>query len=112
MKSLDFLEKLEKDYHNNIIGLYYRTSISKEYRDKLYDKYNKDFEKIKQDLEVLEIIKNKRVDVDILIRVLSKEKTNKDALWWYNFFVEKDMKLTMEELLKLKQWLEENENDN
>ena len=100
MKSLDFLEKLEKDYHNNIIGLYYRTSISKEYRDKLYDKYNKDFEKIKQDLEVLEILKD-------LFKKNSREYIGNDFGVMING-VELYMK-NREEFKKLKQWLEENE---
>lgn len=112
MKSLDFLEKLEKDYHNNIIGLYYRTSISKEYRDKLYDKYNKDFEKIKQDLEVLEIIKNKKVDMTFLIVTIHSNLTIDEQINYYNIRQCNYCKLINEEFIKLKQWLEENENDN
>ena len=71
-------------------------------------------QQIKQDLEVLEIIKKKRVDIDALIRIIriNNEKSNEKILYDYNCIVDKIYKLTMEELLKLKQWLEVNENEN
>lgn len=71
-----------------------------------------DWKTIKADLEVLEIIKNKNVNLIFIrhrIRLINLGKlTLEEALDGYNFANEP---LTMEELLKLKQWLEENEND-
>lgn len=66
-------------------------------------------EQIKQDLEVLEIIKEKRVNVDLLNVCLEEYDNNEKVIDIYNSFVRDERKLTMEELLKLKQWLEENE---
>ena len=68
-------------------------------------------EKIKQDLEVLEIIKNKRVEVFSLLFTIrtNEEESNEYILIKYNsMFNNKLYELTMEEFLKLKQWLEEN----
>lgn len=68
------------------------------------------FDIIKQDLEVLEIIKEKKVDVDIIWILMKKHKDINDILWYYNFLCLKEYRhLTLEELLKLKQWLEVNE---
>lgn len=64
--------------------------------------------KIKQDLEVLEIIYKKNVDVKNL-RIYTKTFSHdKDLLSAYNVGLDEEYHLTMEELLKLKQWLEEN----
>lgn len=70
-------------------------------------------EQIKQDLEVLEIIRKRRVDIDALIRIIriNSEKSNEKMLYDYNCIVVKIYKLTMEELLKLKQWLEKSNNE-
>lgn len=71
-------------------------------------------ETIKQDLEVLEIIKNKKVEVLHLWYIIktNEEKDNEYILMKYNEgFGNQMYKLTMEELLKLKQWLEDNENE-
>lgn len=79
-----------------------------------YKVYNDELvQQIKQDLEVLEIIRKKEVNVRTLQYYLSAFKEKKDIvqLNLYNAFLEENFKLTMEELLKLKQWLEENEND-
>lgn len=65
--------------------------------------------KIEQDLEVLEIIKNKNVQLNSLEFYLSYYIDLEQVLKAYNFSFKQ---LTMEELLKLKQWLEVNENDN
>ena len=64
---------------------------------------------IKQDLEVLEIIYNKKVEIEVLELLLVYE-TNEKIMLAYNS-VPSRIKLTLEELLKLKQWLEGNEND-
>lgn len=66
-----------------------------------------ELETIKQDLEVLEIIIKKEVNIEILKFLLEKYDGVK-ALEIYNL---DNINLTMEELLKLKQWLEENENE-
>lgn len=73
-----------------------------------------DLLKIKQDLEVLEIIKNKKVEVLHLWYIIktNEEKDNEYILMKYNErFGNQMYKLTLEELLKLKQWLEDNENE-
>lgn len=62
-------------------------------------------QQIKEDLEVLEIIKNKLVDVNIL-KMLLIGFPLEHVLEMYN---QDHFKITMEELLKLKQWLEVNE---
>lgn len=65
-------------------------------------------EQIKADLEVLEIIKNKKVDVDIIWILMKKHKDINDILWYYNFLCLREYRyLTLEELLKIKQWLED-----
>lgn len=60
--------------------------------------------KIKQDLEVLEILKHKTIDIKLL---------NEMSLDYYNFFYDdKYYKLTLEEFIKLKNWLEGDSNVN
>lgn len=66
-----------------------------------------DFKTIKQDLEVLEIIRKKRVDVYYLYTLLKNGEVDV-ALNRYNIYA-REGALTMVELLKLKQWLEVNE---
>jgi hypothetical protein len=65
------------------------------------------FEKIKQDLEVLEIIRKKKVDVPLLERIIKGHSFDQAILDIYNLAT--NSQLTLEELLKLKRWLEENE---
>ena len=72
-------------------------------------------EQIKQDLEVLEIIYKKRIAMEYLWFLYDYYKDFTNGI---NYMLEKinehqdeTRKLTMEELLKLKQWLEVNEND-
>ena len=65
---------------------------------------------IEKYLDVLEIIKKKKVDVDQLCFLLTQYYKLDNLLNKYNaYIIEKDKQLTMEELLKLKQWLEVNE---
>lgn len=64
---------------------------------------------IKQDLEVLEIIRKKQVDLVFLRKVVVKLDNLEEMLDMYNT-VEWQHCLTMEELIKLKQWLEKEEN--
>ena len=73
-----------------------------------------ELETIKQHLEVFEIIRKKKVDILALeCRINTFKNDNERILHSYNamFYNKKIYKLTMEELLKLKQWLEVNEND-
>lgn len=67
------------------------------------------FDIIKQDLEVLEIIRKKNVDIKLLKLYYNISLKVEDWLDTYNSTIKFDKhKLTMEELLKLKQWLETN----
>ena len=66
-----------------------------------------DLEVIKEDLEVLEIIRKKEVSIFELKYAFKNRRNDEEVLYFYNWG--KDAKLTMEELLKFKQWLEENE---
>ena len=69
--------------------------------------YKSELEEIKFYLEVLEIIYNKKVELELLEYLLVYE-TSEKILEAYNSNPSR-IKLTLEELLKLKQWLEENE---
>lgn len=63
---------------------------------------------VEKDLEILAIIKNKIVNLEIL-KFLLEEYGNDKALEIYNL---DNIILTKEEILKLKQWLEEKNHDN
>lgn len=67
-----------------------------------------ELETIKQSLEVLEIIKNKEVFISELKYAFKNRKNDEKILQFYNFGRGTQFQLTIEELLKLKQWLEEN----
>ena len=97
MKSLEIVNNLI-NYMESVGETYDFTNISKE-----------DCKKIKQDLEVLEIIRKKKVDINLLLVMLGNSPIE-EALENYNACGYR--KLTMEELLKLKQWLEENYDEN
>ena len=71
----------------------------------------KELEQIKQDLEVLELIYKKNVDVKNLRIYIKTFNHDKDLLSAYNVGLDEEYRLTMEELIKLKQWVEVNEND-
>ena len=69
--------------------------------------YIEGLEQIKQDLEVLEIIRKKQVDLEVLKHSLGTYNNDMfKALYCYNGEFIEEYQLTMEELLKLKQWLE------
>ena len=69
-----------------------------------------ELETIKADLEVLEIIRKKKVDLAHLEFCITIYKNNEKLLEVFNTcYCPYKNELTMEELLKLKQWLEENE---
>ena len=102
MKSLDILNRVIQSYQKCfIIG-------SLEEADKLSCL---EMVKIKADLEVLEIIKKKKVDFVHLNNYLFLYDKNEEVLEKYNKYCFYQNELTMEELLKLKQWLEVNENE-
>ena len=67
------------------------------------------YKQIKQDLEVLEIIKKKRVNVGDLAHVFRIGGADEEGLDFYNAYIKDETKLSLKELLKVKQWLEENE---
>lgn len=70
-----------------------------------------ELEQIKQDLEALEIIKKKKVDVRLLAIYIFIPSSDEEKLKNYNKHCKHvNHELTMEELLKLKQWLEKEEN--
>lgn len=66
-------------------------------------------ETIKQDLEVLEIIKKKKVDMAFFIIVIHSTLHIDEQINYYNLRQCNYCKLINEEFIKLKQWLEENE---
>lgn len=70
--------------------------------------FKEDLETIKQSLEVLEIIREKKVDIRELSVWIGTNLEIERALMFYNASRSFDCRLTMGELLKLKQWLEEN----
>lgn len=101
MKSLDILNRVIQSYQKCfIIG-------SLEEADKLSCL---EMVKIKQDLEVLEIIREKKVNMGWLMFLIKGGVKLKDIEQIYP--KDGDTPLILEELLKLKQWLEENENEN
>ena len=81
-------------------------AIESEWGEKEADEYFTALFRLKEDLEVLEIIKNKDVRLKSLEFYLRYYIDLESVLKAYNFSF---IQLTLEELLKLKQWLEENE---
>lgn len=116
MKSLEFINKDLQDFEKALENYKKRKAINNEEVDEEYIKQMtkeiENYKHIKQDLEVLEIIKNKKVEVFYLWFNMKTLEEQGDAyiLISYNArFNNKLYELTMEELLKLKQWLEVNE---
>lgn len=72
---------------------------------------NRELKTIQQSLEVLEIIRKKRVDVAELVGCLIYFDNDEDVLEDYNSIRSIERQLTLTELLKLKQWLEVNDNE-
>ncbi len=102
MKSLERLKHIENAPEFMGGDERYKRSINSPIR------YIEDITAIKQDLEVLEIIREKKVDVYYLHTLLKNGEVDV-VLNRYNIYA-RDGALTMEEILKLKQWLEVNEN--
>ena len=110
MKSLeivnDLIWKTQKKYD------YVDTNQDKKQLEKQLEELNSEFNKlqqVKQDLEVLEIIRKKKVYFVHLNNYLFLYDKNEEVLEKYNKNHFYHNELTMEELLKLKQWLEDNE---
>ena len=116
MKSLEIVNRNIKAIKKLLYKLKDVQEGTKEDFEKYYHEQElKDFKIIKQDLEVLEIIYKKRIAMEYLWFLYDYYKDFTNGI---NYMLEKinehqdeTRKLTMEELLKLKQWLEENEND-
>lgn len=106
MKSLEIANKIQNDF-NECFSRYDVSTMTIQKPDF----YAKEWEQIKQDLEVLEIIKNKKVDFVHLNNYLFLYDKNEEILEKYNKHCFYHNELTLEELLKLKQWLEEHENE-
>ena len=104
MKSLEKLKHIENAPEFMGGDERYKRSINSPIR------YIEDITAIKQDLEVLEIIRKKDVNLATLKLCIIRTDTIEQLLSKYNksrYFTQDE--LTMEELLKLKQWLEVNE---
>lgn len=100
MKSLEALEDIIT-IHSNIVGTN---------RCQGKTRFGMCVRQIKKDLEVLEILKKKKVEVLHLWYIIktNEEKNNEYILMKYNeSFGNQRNELTLEELLKLRQWLEE-----
>ena len=88
MTSKEALEDL-RDYHNEIVIDNYCT-----YTENMFEK---ELDIIEKDLEVLEILKNKNVDVDLIKNIMKDDR---------KFECYPDENLTQEEFNKIKEWLE------
>lgn len=83
------LEEIINDYQHSVIEYYYNSNISKERRDELLDKYDDKFEVIRKDLEVLEIIIKKDVEIKYVKMAIEAEKKENNpklfpAVGFYN----------------------------
>ena len=68
----------------------------------------KKLETIQQDLEVLEIIRKKKVDMTYFVVAIHSNLPIDEQINYYNRSQSNYCKLLDEEFIKLKQWLEEN----
>ena len=104
MKSLEYVKKIREDL-NQCFRHWNPATMNND-----NDFYHNEWETIKQDLEVLEIIRKKDVNLATLKLCVIRTDTIEQLLSKYNksrYFTRDE--LTIEELLKLKQWLEGNE---
>ena len=112
MKSLEIVDDFVKYYDELLYGILRDHAPCCEGDLEEIMERRKKFLTIKADLGVLEIIKKKEVEVHHLQYFLDVyEGVDEIVLDHYNSFINEERQLTLEELLKLKQWLEENEND-
>ena len=111
MKSLEFINKDLQDFEKALENYKKRKAINNEEVDEEYIKQMtkeiENYKQIKQDLEVLELIKNKDVDLQYIKHYFIHYDDINLILENYNYSFP-SQKLTLEELLKLKQWLEVN----
>lgn len=103
MKSLEYVKKIREDL-NQCFRHWNPATMNND-----NDFYHNEWGTIQQDLEVLEIIRKKKVDVPLLERIIKGHSFDQAILDIYNLAT--NSQLTMEELLKIKKWLEENENE-
>jgi hypothetical protein len=87
-------------------NLHYMYSIN---NVKFYEITSNDLEAFREELEILKIIKNKKVDMTFFIVVIHGTLPIDEQINYYNIRQCNYCKLTDEEFKKLKQWLEENE---
>ena len=109
MKSLEIIDEIIANFEDRVEfeKIFLKANPSERPRNK-FIRQLEGSKQIKQDLEVLEIIRKKKVDVASLKEIIEFSNTNEYILHVYNYNHSR-YTLTMEELLKLKQWLEVNE---
>ena len=119
MKSLEIVNEMV-DYWESAVNVACQSNAENGYYDELdiveYQNRLKKYQQIKQDLEVLEIIRKKQVnlkDLKLSIQgfIEGAFETIEIVLWSYNLLRKEEEQLTLEELLKIKQWLEENDDE-
>ena len=108
MTSLEIVNK-NLEHKIKCAKLFENKMESNEFLNALLDEID-ELQQIKQDLEVLEIIRKKKVDMEYLNNLITiKPKLSETKLLdKYNYLQKIELRLTLEELLKLKQWLEKN----
>lgn len=115
LKSLEIIDEIIQDLEDRLE--FDKLSLKGKPNEISMNKFSRKLEgnkQIKQDLEALEIIKKKNIDIKGLKHTLKGfiegiYKTMEEVLNSYNlYFQSMEEYLTLEELLKLKQWLEDN----
>lgn len=98
MTKEQFLKFLEETEHKPYFSTLYDLDMWKE------DKRN-----IEKDLEVLEILKGKKVNIPYL-HSLFEQEDDETIVWYYNLGLEKEeprmKKITIDDFYKIKEWLE------
>jgi hypothetical protein len=93
-------------YINQMLNenLHYMYSIN---NVKFYEITSNDLEAFREELEILKIIKNKKVDMTFFVVAIHSTLPIDEQINYYNIRQCNYCKLTDEEFRKLKQWLEE-----
>ena len=109
MKSLEIVNEMV-DYWESAVNVACQSNAENGYYDELdiveYQNRLKKYQQIKQDLEVLEILKNKNIDVGRFkakFYILSDPHQLMRAYNWDCNYI--DDELSIDEVIKLKQWL-------
>ena len=114
MKSLELINERIEDLESKLESSNYLANDNPSEFGKTFisdlSKRLDSYKQIKQYLEVLEIIRKKEINIQRLRIAIINTKDIEDTLLFYNCGVQDFRRLTLEELLKIKQWLEENEN--